>query len=244
MNRIITFFTTSKVPGTIVAPHTHSCCEFVYYLNGFGKTTIGEEQHSFRSGSFALIRPQIPHGEIHHQAADILCICFSTQADIPQGVYQDGSRRTFGKIAECILWEGRMQKYGFESMMELKLAELLIEIARLSQSDARHKDLGYAVRFIDENYSAKIILSELADTCGYGYDRFHHLFKEQTGLSPRQYLLHKRLSCAKQLLKSTRMNCTEIAYACGFSNSAQFSLLFKKAFGVPPSSWQKQNRSI
>jgi AraC-like DNA-binding protein len=37
------------------------------------------------------------------------------------------------------------------------------------------------------------------------------------------------------------MNVTEVMYACGFSNSASFSTLFKKVYGMSPRDYMKEH---
>ena len=74
----------------------------------------------------------------------------------------------------------------------------------------------------------------MVDFMNISYDYFQHKFKELTGFSPQQFLLNQRLLAAKELLQNSRLSCTEIAYRCGFSTSAQFSMLFKTHLGMSP----------
>ena len=85
----------------------------------------------------------------------------------------------------------------------------------------------------------KINFGQLAKISGYNYDYFRHIFKQRFGISPQDYLIEVRLENAKRLLKGTKLTCTEIAYNCGFSSSAQMSLLFKRKFGVSPLAYKK-----
>lgn len=62
--------------------------------------------------------------------------------------------------------------------------------------------------------------------------RLRHLFVEQTGLAFRTYLLWLRLVRAVQLY-SEGHSLTEAAHQAGFSDSAHFSRMFKRTFGLP-----------
>lgn len=62
--------------------------------------------------------------------------------------------------------------------------------------------------------------------------RLRHLFVEQTGLAFRTYLLWLRLVRAVQLY-SEGVSLTEAAHSAGFSDSAHFSRVFKRTFGLP-----------
>ena len=62
--------------------------------------------------------------------------------------------------------------------------------------------------------------------------RLRHLFVEQTGLAFKTYLLWLRLVRAVHLY-SEGQSLTEAAHGAGFSDSAHFSRIFKRTFGLP-----------
>ena len=62
--------------------------------------------------------------------------------------------------------------------------------------------------------------------------RLRHLFVEQTGLAFRTYLVWLRLVRAVDLYSQGR-SLTEAAHEAGFSDSAHFSRIFKRTFGLP-----------
>ena len=74
------------------------------------------------------------------------------------------------------------------------------------------------------------------------YDYFQHRFKEIVGESPQQFLVRKRVEAAEGLLADGTLSCTEIAYQCGFSNSAQFSAIFKREKGITPRQYQQAGK--
>lgn len=59
--------------------------------------------------------------------------------------------------------------------------------------------------------------------------------KALTGRSPSVFIRAIRLERGKELLQTTDMNVTEVAYEVGFSTLAYFSDAFLEAFGVRPS---------
>ncbi len=62
--------------------------------------------------------------------------------------------------------------------------------------------------------------------------RLRHLFVEQTGLAFKTYMLWLRLVRALEVY-SDGASLTEAAHAAGFSDSAHFSRIFKRTFGLP-----------
>ena len=62
--------------------------------------------------------------------------------------------------------------------------------------------------------------------------RLRHLFVEQTGLAFKTYILWMRLVRAIDAY-SVGQSLTEAAHAAGFSDSAHFSRIFRRTFGLP-----------
>ena len=93
-------------------------------------------------------------------------------------------------------------------------------------------------KYLDTNYDQEInldLLSHLQCT-----SKFHliRMFKKYFGLTPRQYLINKRIERAKTLLISGH-SVSEACYAVGFESVHSFSTLFKTKTGKPPSSFTR-----
>jgi AraC family transcriptional regulator of arabinose operon len=74
----------------------------------------------------------------------------------------------------------------------------------------------------------------VAHAAGLSPSRMRHLFREQTGDSPRHYLEEQRLRRAKDLVALSRQTIGEIASELGFASPFYFSLRFKKHTGKSP----------
>ncbi len=73
--------------------------------------------------------------------------------------------------------------------------------------------------------------------------RYLHLLFAEKGLSVCHYILDKRLEqCRRQLSKQNLVkdSITSIAYQWGFSDSAHFSKVFKKKYGITPKEYQNR----
>ena len=88
--------------------------------------------------------------------------------------------------------------------------------------------------YMDEHYSQKITVDELAALSGYSVSHFTREFRNSYGISPIQYLNHIRITHAKNLLRAEQYTITQIARECGFSNVYYFSAYFKKVTGLSP----------
>ena len=227
-----------------IPTHDHDFYEIVYYIEGKGQGHIDRRDYTFGDATFAVIPPHCPHDESHDRPCRLFCVQFYTDCDLPCGIYRDETQQ-IRSVLEQLHREIVEQSYGYKDMIDAKAKELLVLICRPHHSSAKpqSKSLTYSINYICANYHEKIVFRELAKQMHLSYDYFRHSFHRQTGLSPQQFLIEQRLTHAKQMLQSSEKSCTEIAYLCGFSNSAQFSTLFKKAYGFTPLQYKKISSS-
>ncbi len=240
---LITAFRLRKVPGVQVVPHAHQFYELVYYREGSGETRIGATQYGFRSRSFALIPPGTEHDELYRTAGEVICLGFRQDGILPLTVGRDPEGQLL-RVVSAILEESTAQGFGYRDMLRAKLTELAVLLHRLGgQNLAGAKSFEYVVNYLSENYYEKVVLEALAREMNLSYDYFQHRFRQLMGLSPRQFLLQKRLEAAKSLLEKTDVGCTDIAYRCGFANSSQFSMLFRRETGLTPLRYRRQTKN-
>lgn len=98
-----------------------------------------------------------------------------------------------------------------------------------------------AKRFIDEHYSEPIAVGTLTDLLQISAAHLNRLFKNHTGQSPRQYLMHLRMTTAEELLATSSMTLGEISGACGFQDKFHLSHVFKDKSGLPPGAYRRAN---
>lgn len=96
--------------------------------------------------------------------------------------------------------------------------------------------------YIDNNFEAKLNLDFLSHTRFISKYHLLRLFKRYYGLTPRQYLIDKRIEKSKEHLKNN-MSVTETCFAVGFESLGSFSSLFKSRTGKSPSQFQKEQLS-
>lgn len=97
------------------------------------------------------------------------------------------------------------------------------------------KPLIAAVTLMHENVEFPVERNKLAAQCGITIRQLERLFKNQLKSTIGDYYKSVRLKHAQLLLKSTEMNITEVAIACGFANSSHFTRNYRQTFGVRPS---------
>jgi AraC family transcriptional regulator len=98
---------------------------------------------------------------------------------------------------------------------------------------SKHK-LEQVSEYIDEHLMENISLKELAAVVEMSPHYFTSLFKQSTGLSAYQYVIHRRMEQAKQLLCRQSLSIVEVAQEVGFQSQSHFSNVFRKYVGTTP----------
>lgn len=93
-------------------------------------------------------------------------------------------------------------------------------------------------QYIDTHFDERFTLQDISEAIRISPYHLAHIFKEQTGYSPMQYTLRRRLGEAQSLLIATDMTITEISVAVGFGNPSHFNTMFSKYIGMPPSKYR------
>ncbi|MGF1688214.1 AraC family transcriptional regulator [Photobacterium japonica] len=94
-------------------------------------------------------------------------------------------------------------------------------------------------QYIVQHITRKISVTQLAGLVFLGESQFHLLFKEQTGVTPHQYVLKKRLEFARDLIESSSLSVAQVAQSTGFASQSSFTQAFTRLFGTPPARYRK-----
>ena len=113
---------------------------------------------------------------------------------------------------------------------------------------SRKKDLVHHV--ITQTETDNIVVPSITDLCrlaGTSKSVLYSAFDEVLGVSPKHYLLHRRLSMARQKLltvEPTRNSITSIAVGHGFFEFGRFSQYYRRVFGESPRDTLQRRASL
>jgi len=79
----------------------------------------------------------------------------------------------------------------------------------------------------------------LAAVIGLSPSRFRHLFKQETGTSPAQYLKDIRMRNAEVLLRTTFLSVKEVLKQVGLGSNSHFVSDFRKLHGLTPTAFRR-----
>ncbi|WP_275289254.1 helix-turn-helix domain-containing protein [Halomonas elongata] len=151
--------------------------------------------------------------------------------DAPLERYLDFVVHELGLLSQ----QGRLSPLQQERLATTLLGSLHARLAQEAPARGRHLDLAALDRFIDRHLGTPLRVADLAAEACLSETHFTARFREQTGLSPWQYVLRRRLDTSERLLRESHLPLSEIAALTGFTNQSAFSRAFRRAFGHPPS---------
>lgn len=246
--------------------HEHDCLELVIVLKGHG--TISSDQGHFPIGPGDILFRNFydPH-EISTTSTEplsTLCVQLSSnfcreyfpklrnlrfdtgalQAlppadrqniyDLTIGAAQDFLKEEPGYQLACV---GKLS-----SLLALLIAKLPCEVAHSeeyistrSKSDRKRRIINY----INLHFKEKITLESLAETEHVTPTHLCHFFKENFGVSFREYLNKVRLEKATVLLQDPRLYLVDVCMETGFSDSRYLNTVFEKTFGYSVAEYRK-----
>ncbi len=139
------------------------------------------------------------------------------------------------------LWMGDRQSSRAEQMALIYalLARLATEQSRETVDTLTPLLASAMDRLSRELFSSDLTVAALAASANLSETYFRRLFKQLHGVSPKQYILDRRILRAKQLLSEQSASVSVIAEHCGFSSLYHFSRAFKSATGMSPSEYMQ-----
>jgi len=103
---------------------------------------------------------------------------------------------------------------------------------------SQYNKIQQSVRFINDNYRTDICLDAVAWEVRMSPAHFSRIFKKVMGLSYQDYLNSRRITKAKNLLRTSAQSVTEIAASLGFADPTGFGRIFKKLTNHTPSAFR------
>lgn len=102
------------------------------------------------------------------------------------------------------------------------------------------RQLRRVLDYIRMHLNQEISLDSLALIAGLSPYHFLRMFKQSTGKTPLQYIIHSRVEEAKQLLAETELSITEISLEVGYESINHFITMFKRHTSVTPAQFRRE----
>lgn len=96
--------------------------------------------------------------------------------------------------------------------------------------------------YLNQHYAEPLTSPEIEERFEMNFDYINRVFSRMTGTPIFSYLNMLRINHAKQLIATTDLKFSDIAYLVGIENRYYFSVLFRKLTGSSPTEYYKEVR--
>lgn len=226
-------------------------------ISGHGFHTINETTHVLKAGQCILYTPGEPQHIIHYGSDNAVVLWLHFSGYGAAEVVTDLKLGSIHTLCSTSGLKTRLLQMAREirSLMpdndylcQGYLLQFLVTLSRNfkeNSSHSHHADkIAPALNHMMAEYAAQELTnSDYAQMCYMSESRFSHIFKEFTGTTPNKFIEQKRIEAAKDLLLSSALSISEVAFAVGYKDPYYFSRVFQKNVGVSPSVFLKQHKS-
>ncbi len=235
--------------------HTPAHYSIHFILEGCGVYYIGDKEYRLHTGQGFMLFPNIPcrytadsdtpwkYIYISFIGAGCNNLLYYTGIGDRKPVFDYELSEEIKHELHSMIYAGRdMRRKGYDvtGYFMLIMSRLIFaNVNRMKNHLQSQHCLETAVLYIEDNYSNKIGIQDMADHLGIDRTYLFRLFKKNFGVSPTEYLLSYRLERAEVMLKYVEIPIGDIATACGFFDQSHFTRSFSKKYKVSPSQYRK-----
>ena len=164
-------------------------------------------------------------------------------------IYSSGGANSYWNLLLYLL-----EKYADRETAILAAKYFAIDIDRESQSaftmfsgQKEHTDteVKKAQEFIENNFTERISVDQLADMFAVSRRSLERRFKSATHNTISEYVQRVKIEAAKRSFEATRKNITEVMFDVGYTDTKSFRTIFKKITGLTPIEYRnKYNKQV
>lgn len=235
-------------------PHLHTDLEILYCMKGELTVKLENKTCNVKQGQFFILNTCQLHEFISKDSAQLLIIQFNTKSiehiypEINEILFENESitdqsalLNFFLQLCHTYFKEEHNFHLACHGYAILTLYEILkvIPSTRITSSErdnllSRNERIARVSKYINQNYTEKILLSDLAEQENITTSYLSSFVKVHFGYTFQELVNFTRCEQAKYLLANTKNNLLTISQNCGFSDVRYLNKSFKNMFGMTP----------
>ena len=237
--------------------HVHDEFEIYYMKEGSCTYHIEDNTYKVMPGDVILIPGNTGHrttyGGVAHTRLLVNCSYKYIPASVLERIavvgYLYRNNRVISQLEE--LFAKIEHEYSHADVLSTDVlkcftAELLFVILRHKnehegKKQEEHDFVTMVQEYIQNNYMNEVKLASIAEILSVSQEHLSRVFKQETGIGFKDYLVRFRLQKAEDMLMHEPGRAvSEVAYACGFNDGNYFSYTFKKVYGMSPTQMRRK----
>lgn len=249
--------------GFAICNHWHNEMEFIYLDKGKLDIDVDGNMYSVVEGQIMIVSSNAMHAYMKTEPGTVIWVAkvylknilsyldtkerlteiyrntlIIKATDKMKSIFKELINAQYGRMNEC--YSG------------IKASELTIEILSNKNTIKQYiptktventENIYKMQQFMEDNLHKDITLTMVADYLGFSTAYCSKYIKKKTNLNFLDYVNSIRLREAEELLQTSEMCITDIAYTTGFKSIQCFNRIFKKHRGVTPSQYKKSLKS-
>lgn len=153
--------------------------------------------------------------------------------------FYPGEAEKYRKLFYEILKVWNTKDVSYKNECSSLMSKILSELYKDNQSTVEKSKIHPSVVYLQQNCLRNdFSLSAAAGQSFVSEVYFRKLFRKEFNMSPKHYVIERRIEYAKALILSGYFTISEVASLCGYNDEKHFSLQFRKITGVPPSKYK------
>ncbi|MBE6689268.1 MAG: helix-turn-helix domain-containing protein [Ruminococcaceae bacterium] len=242
--------------------HIHSFYEIYVNVSGDVSFLVNNKLFGIKSGDIIITRPDDVHVCIINSPCihDHFVLWFScpTPSMLMEFIGSDDFRHIYSadeKDKDMLF--SILQGLDSSDRDNNEAARTAYIFALIALINARHKqtaprpadevkipaEMQRVLDYINENFAAIRYISDVVENTYVSTTTLSRWFRKYIHLSPHEYLEAKKLSYARKLLDEGK-SVTDVCMESGFSDCSHFISVFKKNFGITPSKYARDSKSV
>ncbi|MDR0885499.1 MAG: AraC family transcriptional regulator [Clostridiales Family XIII bacterium] len=235
--------------------------ELFFVYSGEGQYSVDGKNYEVKTGDMIICNAGTLHGEDPSGERKILSYCIALTNISIDGLPDNTLiSSTDSPIISCLALENVIRNlmkmiytvsHQFPHMGEANshLGIAILEITQELIKENRKKQLQYSEKsnvlanriknYLDNHFREPLTLNTISKALNISEYYLAHVFKEEIGIPPMQYVTKRRIGEAQTLLMDTCMPIAEISDKIGCNNPWHFTSVFNKFVGTSPSKYRE-----
>ena len=123
-----------------------------------------------------------------------------------------------------------------------KCVDFIMQGTNRGTSTGKDRLVYLVQKYITSDLKTEITREMIGRILNMNPDYVNRVFKQETGMTIKEYTIHKRIQKAQELLTTTDLTISEVAMSVGYDNFSYFIKLFKKQTQYTPKQYKKSNK--
>lgn len=212
-----------------------------FVLSGSGVLEIYEKEYKIKGGEMFFIPPHTKMRYYPDKNDPWEYVWFTFKDESAREYSQLVGFSSENPVCECESMRfqkiEKVLKKLFNSLTEneggyFRVLSAFYEIMEISTTNSAPTGIRQVKKLLDENFATQFFsIEQLCFDVGISHAHLLRLFKEAYGVTIVKYIIKKRIELACELLLTTDLSVSSVAYSCGFSDEIHFMKTFKREIG-------------